>query len=192
LTAFSRKSLARRLALAPQTTVIDFDFSVREVVLMGRAPYLDRFATESEADLALARQAMELTDTWQLRERRINEISGGELQRVIVARALAQQTGIIALDEPVSHLDLRHQLTLLKQLREINRSRRVTVLTVLHDLNLAAAFGDRLILMNQGRVDSEGSPEEVLQPEIIRRVYGVEVDLIRAPGDGRPFVVPRM
>jgi iron complex transport system ATP-binding protein len=192
LTELSPSSLARQLAVVPQNTVIDFEFSVFDVVLMGRTPYLPRFAVESAADLALAREAMELTDIWQLRERSITELSGGERQRVIVARALAQQTGIIALDEPVSHLDLRHQLAVLKLLREFNRDRGITVITVLHDLNLAAAFSDRLILMDQGRVDCEGSPGKVLQPAIIKRVYDVEVDLIRAPGDGRPYVIPRI
>jgi iron complex transport system ATP-binding protein len=192
LTTLRPKSLARRLALAPQSSAIDFEFSVCDVVLMGRAPYLDRFGVEGENDLAIARRAMELTDTWQLRERKINELSGGERQRVIVARALAQETGIIALDEPVSHLDLRHQINLLKQIKKINLSQQVTVLAVLHDLNLAAAFSDRLILMRQGQVDCEGPSEEVLRSEIIKRVYGVEVDLIRAPGDGRLYVVPKI
>jgi iron complex transport system ATP-binding protein len=192
LTEYAPVNLARQLAVVPQNTMIDFEFSVFDVVLMGRTPYLPRFASESEADLAIAREALELTDTWRLRERSVNELSGGERQRVIVARALAQQSGIIALDEPVSHLDLHHQLALLKQLRKFNRTRGITVLAVLHDLNLAAAFCDRMILMHQGRVDCQGSPEELLQPEIIRRVYGVEVDLIRAPGDGRPYVIPRV
>jgi iron complex transport system ATP-binding protein len=192
LTAFSSSGLARQLAVVPQNTVIDFEFSVFDVVLMGRTPYLPRFAVEGEADLTIAQEAMELTDTWQFRERSINRLSGGERQRVIVARAIAQQTGIIALDEPVSHLDLQHQITLLKQLKAINRSRQVTVLAVLHDLNLAATFSDWLILMNQGRVDCQGSPTELLQPEIIKRVYGVEVDLIQAPGNGRPYVIPRV
>jgi iron complex transport system ATP-binding protein len=192
LTKLSSSSLARQLAVVPQNTVIDFDFSVFDIVLMGRTPYLPRFAAEGEADLALAQHAMELTDTWQLRERSINQLSGGERQRVIVARAIAQQTGIIALDEPVSHLDLQHQIALLKQLKELNRTQRITVLVVLHDLNLAATFSDRLILMHQGRVDCQGSPAEILQPEIIKRVYGVEVDLIQAPGDGRPYVIPRV
>jgi iron complex transport system ATP-binding protein len=192
IAAASPGELARQLAVVPQNTVVDFEFSVFDVVLMGRTPYLPRFAVESETDLAVAREAMELTDTWQLRERSITQLSGGERQRVIIARAIAQQTGIIALDEPVSHLDLRHQIVLLQKLRELNRARRITVLTVLHDLNLAAAFGDRLILMLQGRVDCEGSPDEILQPEIIKRVYGVEVDLVRTPDNGRPYVIPRI
>jgi iron complex transport system ATP-binding protein len=192
LSALGPQRLARELAVVPQNTMIDFEFSVLDVVLMGRTPYLSRFAVEGEADLAIAKQAMELTDIWYLRERSINELSGGERQRVIIARAIAQQTGIIALDEPVSSLDLHHQLALLKQIKELNRTQQVTVVMVLHDLNLAAAFSDRLILMNQGQVDCQGSPAEILQPEIIKRVYGVDVDLIQAPGNGRPYVIARV
>jgi iron complex transport system ATP-binding protein len=192
LTELSALSLARQLAVVPQNTAIDFEFSVFDVVLMGRTPYLPRFAVEGEADLTIAEDAMKLTDTWRFRERSINQLSGGERQRVIVARAIAQRTGIIALDEPVSHLDLQHQIGLLKQLKELNRTQRITVLAALHDLNLAATFSDRLILMHQGRVDCQGSPAEILQPEIIKRVYGVEVDLIAAPGTGRPYVIPRV
>lgn len=186
------KNLARQLAVVPQDSTWEFDFSVLDVVLMGRTPYLSRFATEGEADLAAARQAMEMTDTWRLRERSIISLSGGERQRVLVARAIAQQTGIIILDEPVSHLDLHHQITLLKQVRELNRRKEITVLAVLHDLNLAAAFSDRLIVMAQGRVYCQGRPEEVLKPEIIRKVFGVEVAIIPNPETGRSYVLPKL
>lgn len=191
LQKLSSQSLARQLALVPQETPFDFEFSVMDIVLMGRTPYLTRFATEEESDLTIVRQAMELTDTWQLRDRDINNLSGGERQRVIIARAIAQQTGIIALDEPVSHLDIYHQINLLRQLKQLNRERQITVLAVLHDLNLAAAFSDCLILMNQGRVHCCGTPEAILQPEILRETYGVEVTVIQAPDTGRPYVIPK-
>lgn len=190
LTGLSPQNLARQLAVVPQHTVIEFEFSVLEIVIMGRAPYRTGWFGESETDLRVVQQAMELTDTWHLRERSIRVLSGGERQRVIIARAIAQQTGIILLDEPVSHLDIYHQLQLLKQLKVLNREQGITVLAVLHDLNLAAAFCQKLILMYQGRVFRQGTAEEVLQVEVVRDVYGVEVQIIRNPETGKPFLIP--
>ncbi len=188
---FKMKSLAKELAVVPQNTELQFDFSVLDLVLMGRAPYLSRFAMEGADDLRIAQQAMELTDTWRLRDRSIHTLSGGERQRVIIARAIAQQTGIILLDEPASHLDLYHQLELLKQIKGLNLTHQVTVLAVLHDLNLAAAFCDYLILMNHGKVHSIGPPAEILKENIVKEVYGVEVDILKAPGNGKPYLVPK-
>ncbi|HYH05329.1 MAG TPA: heme ABC transporter ATP-binding protein [Bacillota bacterium] len=192
LETLTPKNLAQQLAVMPQDTAIEFEFSVLDVVMMGRNPYLSRFVEESEADLNLARQAMEITNTWHLRDRSITQLSGGERQRVMIARALTQQTGIIALDEPVSHLDIHHQIALLKQISEMNRVHEVTVLAVLHDLNLAAAFSDYLVLMHQGRIHCHGVPEEVLKPDIIEAVYGVAVHIIQAPDTGRPYVIPKI
>ena len=189
---FSAKNLARELAVVPQNTEIQFDFSVFDLVLMGRAPHLPRFAVEKEEDLRIAQKAMELTDTWRLRDRSIHTLSGGERQRVVIARAMTQETGIILLDEPVSHLDIYHQIEILKEIKALNLTDRVTVLAVLHDLNLAAAFGDYLILMNHGKIHSSGPPAEVLKKETIKEIYGVEVDIIRAPGNGRPYLIPKI
>ncbi len=186
------KSLAKKLAVVPQNSEIRFDFSVFDLVLMGRAPYLARFAVEGAEDLRIAQKAMELTDTWRLRDRSIHTLSGGEMQRVIIARVMTQQTGIIILDEPVSHLDIYHQIELLKEIKDLNQTARVTVLAVLHDLNLAAAFCDYLILMNQGKIHSLGPPEALLTKEIVKKIYGVEVDIIKAPGNGRPYLIPRL
>lgn len=189
---FKTKNLAKELAVVPQNTEIQFDFSVFDLVLMGRAPYLPRFAVEGTEDLRIAQQAMELTDTWRLRDRSIHTLSGGERQRVVIARAITQQTGIILLDEPVSHLDIYHQIELLKQIKALNLTHQVTVLAVLHDLNLAAAFCDYLILMNHGKIHSSGAPAEILKKEIIKEIYGVEVDIIKAPGNGRPYLIPKI
>ena len=186
------KSLAKELAMVTQNTAIPFEFSVFDVVLMGRAPYLPRFGMEGEEDLSIVQKAMEITNTWQLRERNITAISGGELQRVIVARAIAQNTGIILLDEPVSHLDIHHQIGLLKQIKELNLNKQVTVLAVLHDLNLAAAFSDWLIIMDGGKIHSHGTPDQILTKEIIKQVYGVEVHIMKAPETGRPYLIPKI
>lgn len=192
LKQINMKSLAKELAVVPQNTEVRFDFTVFDLVLMGRAPYISRFAMEGTEDLRIAQKAMELTDTWRLRERNIQTLSGGERQRVIVARAIAQRTGIIILDEPVSHLDIYHQIKLLKQISALNQNKRVTVLAALHDLNLAAAFCDLIILMNRGMVHSLGIPAQILKKEIIREIYGVEVDIVEAPEDGRPYLIPRL
>lgn len=192
INSFGIKSLAKELAVVPQNTEVQFDFSVFDLVLMGRAPYLSRFAVEEEEDLRIAQKAMELTDTWRLRDRNIHTLSGGERQRVIIARAMTQKTGIILLDEPVSHLDIYHQIEILKEIKALNLTNRVTVLTVLHDLNLAAAFCDYMILMNQGKIHSLGSPAEILKKEVIKEIYGVEVDIIKAPESGRPYLIPKI
>ena len=187
-----QKNLARELAVVPQNTEVQFDFSVLDLVLMGRAPYLGRFATEGKEDLELAREAMELTGTWELRDRTIQTLSGGERQRVIIARAITQNTRIILLDEPVSHLDLYHQIGLLKQIKTLNRTKGVTVLAVFHDPNLAAAFSDYLIFMKQGKIHSLGPPEEVLKQELIKEIYGIEVEISTASEDGRLYLIPKL
>jgi iron complex transport system ATP-binding protein len=135
-----KKTLAQTMAVVPQESGGDFAFSVADTVLMGRMPHQKRFQGDSEQDLAIIREAMELTNTWHLRDRLITELSGGEKQRVIVARALAQQPRLLLLDEPTSHLDIQHQLELLELLERLNKARGLTVIAVLHDLNLAARF----------------------------------------------------
>jgi iron complex transport system ATP-binding protein len=187
-----RKSLAKELAVVPQSVEYQFDFSVLDLVLMGRAPYLPRFAMENDTDLQIAQEVMEIMDIWHLKDRRVHTLSGGERQRAMVARAMTQKTGIILLDEPVSHLDIYHQIELLKQIKTLNKTGEITVLAVLHDLNLAAAFGDYLIFMNQGKIHSLGTPAEVCKEEIIKAIYGVEVEVRLVPETGRPFIIPKI
>ena len=187
-----RKNLAEELAVVSQSIEFQFDFSVLDLVLMGRSPYLSRFAMESEADLEITQQVMEIMDIWHLRDRSIHTLSGGERQRVMVARAMAQKTGIILLDEPVSHLDIYHQIELLKQIKTLNKTGEITVLAALHDLNLAAAFCDYLIFMNQGKIHSLGMPAEICKKEIIKKIYGVEVEVKMVPETGRPYIIPKI
>lgn len=184
------KEAAKRLASVPQNTNVDFEFSASDIVMMGRSPYLRRFQTESTEDLEIVKKAMLATSTWHLKDKDINEISGGERQRVIIARALAQQTGIILLDEPISQLDIHHQIDLMDTVRRLVRKSEVTVVAVLHDLNLAAQYSDRLVLVSGGAIVMQGTPEEVLTVENIERVYQTPVHIIKNPVTGKPHVIP--
>ncbi len=169
---YSRRQLARVLALVPQQAPTDFPFSVRETVLMGRSPHLGLMAFERATDLALAAEAMAFTDVSHLADRRLDQLSGGERQRVIIARAICQQPRLILLDEPTAALDPAHQIKILDLLERLRQERGVTVIMVSHDLNLAALYGDRLLLLCEGRADRVGTPVEVLERARLERVYG--------------------
>lgn len=166
--------VARQVAYVPQDTHISFGFTVKEIVLMGRHAHLGRFQVEGEADHRIAAEAMERVGVAPLAERNIVSLSGGERQMVFVAKALAQQPHVLLLDEPVSALDIRHQLHVLSLVRA-ETQRGVTAVAVLHDLNLAARFCDRVYMMAGGRVVAHGSPSEVYTEEVLARTYGVRV-----------------
>ncbi|WP_291635559.1 heme ABC transporter ATP-binding protein [Clostridium sp.] len=190
LTQMKTKVLAKEMAVVSQSTEIEFDFSVQDIVLMGRTPHISRFCSESENDIKIAMKAMKMTNTWELRKKSINALSGGERQRVVVARAIAQETGIILLDEPISHLDIHHQIEIMNQLKQLNKNKNITIIAVLHDLNIAAAYGDRMILMHDCGIYKDGSPEEVLTEDIIKEVYGLTVYITKNPKTGKTFIMP--
>jgi len=189
LEAYERRELARTLAVAPQESSLAFPFSALEIVLMGRAPFLGRFAFEGRRDLARARQALELTDALPFAERRLWELSGGEKQRVILARALAQEPRLLFLDEPTAFLDLKHQAAVYRLTQRLCRDQGLTAVAVTHDLNLAAQFCDRLLLLYQGRVAASGTPEEVLTLARLEEVFEVPLEIAHSKS-GRPLVVP--
>jgi iron complex transport system ATP-binding protein len=174
LASLPRRELARRIAVVPQEPVFDFPFTVLELVLLGRHPHLSGLAFESERDVALAHAALDRIGAGELASRPVDELSAGERQRVVLARALAQQSPILLLDEPSSFLDLRYQVELFDLLRALAGERRA-VLTVLHDLNLAAEYCDRVILLAGGRIAAVGPTAEVLTWAHLTRVYGTEV-----------------
>jgi iron complex transport system ATP-binding protein len=190
LARYSHRELARIMAFVPQETSVVFPFTALEVVLMGRSPYLGGLGFERDEDVAIAREAMRETDTAQFAGRYLHELSAGEKQRVIIARALAQQPRLLLLDEPTAFLDIRHELDIYDLLARLNRERRLTVLAVSHVLNTAALYCTRLVMLHEGRVHCMGQPAQVLTQQNIRQVYRAEVTVLRHPSTGAPVVLP--
>lgn len=167
----SHKDRAKKIAVVSQENNIPFAFKSIEVVLMGRTPHLPAIGFESARDLDVAKNAMTKTDSHQFASRNIRELSGGERQRVILARALAQESKILLLDEPTTFLDIRHQIEFYKLLRDENHERGLTIVSAMHDLNIASTFCDRLILLKNGQVLADGRPSEIITEEIIRKLF---------------------
>ncbi len=190
LSAWSRRELARRIALVPQDTYAPFDFSVLDIVLMGRFPHLGAFALEGPADVAIAREALESTGTRSFEHRAFNTLSGGEKQRVVIAGALAQSPRLLLLDEPTASLDIGHQIEVQALLRRLNKERGVTMVLSTHDLNLAAMLCRTLVLLRGGSVVATGPTEETLTTEHIRALYGVDALVERHPQVDHLTVLP--
>jgi len=191
LRALAPKERAREVAVVPQESRLLYEFSVREVVLMGRSPHLGLLGLDGPQDRAVADEAMVRTGVNDLAERTFRTLSGGEKQRAVVARALAQESRLLLLDEPTTFLDLRHQLDLYELLVSLARERGRTLVIASHDLNLAARYCDRMILLRAGAVVADGPPERVLEPAILRAVYDVNAEVRVDDATGRPFVLPR-
>ena len=189
ITELSRRALARRVAVVPQDVTVAFPFRAGEVVLMGRSPHLSGLGFESAADVELARRSMAELSIEHLAERPVSELSGGERQLVLVARALAQQPRVLLLDEPTSHLDLRHRTAVLERVRRF-ADEGGSAIVVSHDLTLSARSCDRIALLAGGVLAACGPPVDVLTVENLRAVFDVEADVLQAP-DGAPLVVPR-
>lgn len=191
LAAWPRRERARRLALVPQEPRLDFPFTVLETALMGRAPHLRALGFPGPADLAAAREALAALDVLDLAPRRIDTLSGGERQRVFLARALAQAPAVLLLDEPTAHLDLRHQRTLAELLRARAGTAGLAAVIVLHDLTLAAAVCDRVLVLARGRPAACGSPATVYRPELLAGVFEAPLAVMRDPATGLPLVWPQ-
>ncbi len=190
LLALSTMQRARRLAVVPQAVSLPPAYSVWETVLLGRTPYLNFLGQISRRDEQVARQALTRVDALELADRRVGELSGGEKQRVLLARALAQSTPILLLDEPTVHLDLQHQVDLMETVRSLAHMEKLAVLIALHDLNLAAQYADRLALLVEGKIHSIGVPREVLTPEIISAAYHLPVQVMQHPFADAPLILP--
>lgn len=184
--------LARTFAVVPQSSSTDFTFSAYDIVMMGRLPHRrNRFAGASKEDAEAVRSAMERTGTWEMASRPFFALSGGERQRVIIARAVAQDPEALLLDEPTVYLDISGQLEVMDLIKSLNREEGITVISVLHDVNMAARYCDRIALLSNGWLEALGPPSEILSPEIIQSVYGVEVAVRRDPFTNAVYVMPR-
>jgi len=183
------REIARTAAVVPQEVWMPFPYTALEIVLMGRAPHLGWLGLEGEADYARGLAALARTDAAHLADRPLDTLSGGERQRVLLARAIAQEAPLLLLDEPTTHLDIAHQIHFLDLLRELHREGR-TIVTILHDLNLAALYAPRLVLLAGGRLLADGSANEVLTESRLAQAFGARVCLARHPAVGCPVVLP--
>jgi iron complex transport system ATP-binding protein len=187
LLALRPRDAARRVAVVAQESTSEFDFTVREMVMIGRTPHKRSFDRDTAADRGIVDDAIERVGCEQLAQRRFNTLSGGEKQLVLIARALAQEADHLILDEPTNHLDIHHQVEIL----EIVAGLRVTVFAALHDLSLAALFCHTIHVLSAGQLVTAGPPGDVLTPETIRRAYGADVLVISHPDTGTPHLIPR-
>ena len=190
LWSMSRSALARRIAVVPQIFDTLFPFTVREVVALGRTARLGAFGRASPDDVAAVDRAIDELELGPLASRRIDRLSGGERQRSILAMALAQETAVLLLDEPTVHLDPGHQLATLDLLRDLAARRQLAVCAVLHDLNLASAFASRIVAIADGRIVREGTPLEVIHPDLVQAVFGGGLEVVAR--DGHPAVLPKL
>ena len=188
LKEYSRRKLAASVAVVPQQVPVEFPFTVAETVLMGRSPHLGLVEVEDEEDLRIAREAMEFTEVSHLGSRRLDELSGGERQRVIIARAICQQPKLILLDEPTASLDPAHQLRIMNLMERLRKEEEITVIMVSHDLNLAAMFGSRILLLQDKKGVLSGSPQEIMTEANLEMAYGCSMHIDTHPATGTPRI----
>ncbi|OEU51483.1 MAG: iron ABC transporter ATP-binding protein [Desulfuromonadales bacterium C00003096] len=186
ISTLSRMEIARKMGYVPQTTTRVFPATVFDTVLMGRRPHLGWKSSEEDVDKVL--EILELLGIMEFAMRDFNEISGGQQQKVLIARALAQEADILLLDEPTSNLDIRHQLEVMEIMTNIVHKKGISAVMAIHDLNLASRYTSRILMMNGGRIFAAGDPESVLTTENIRRAYGVEA-MVKSDGE-RPYIIP--
>ena len=185
---YSRKALAKAIAFVPQTTAADFPFTVKELVSMGRSPYLGILGMEQEKDMEITKQAIAFTSMEHLAHRKCDELSGGERQRAFIARAICQQPQIILLDEPTASLDLAHQVRIMDLMEKLKKKEGVTIVMISHDVNLAAMYADRLLLLNKGQIVNIGQPAEVLTYQALEKTYGCKLVIDKSPIGQSPRV----
>ncbi|KHT16959.1 Fe(3+) dicitrate ABC transporter ATP-binding protein FecE [Pectobacterium carotovorum] len=190
LSAFSARQLSRHLALLPQQHLTPEGITVRDMVAYGRSPWLSLWGRLSPDDRQRVQLAMEKTHIVDLADKRLTDLSGGQRQRAFLAMLLAQDTPVVLLDEPTTYLDINHQVELMKLLRELNQAGK-TVVTVLHDLNQASRYCDHLVMLADGRMMAQGSPHEVMKPELLQRVFSIDAEIHAEPVSGQPMCVVR-
>lgn len=190
ISKYGRRSLSQVMAIVPQQIDVGFPFSVTEAVVMGRSPHLGILGMEDKNDFRIAEEAMRFTDVSHLADRKLFQLSGGELQRVIIARAICQQPEIILLDEPTTALDPAHQLKIMDLMEKFHKEQATTIVMVSHDLNLASMYGDRLLLLKDGKVVKVGDPKNVLNKELLEESYGCKMEVDESPLGGVARVTP--
>ena len=190
LSALSQLALSRSVAVVPQVTHVEFDFTAREIAAMGRNPYQRRLALDDARDARIVRDSMEATETWHLQDRPFRVLSGGESQRVLLARCLAQRCRLLLLDEPTAHLDIKYQAEIFHLLRRLRDLHGITTVISTHDLNLAAMTCDQVLLMRDGRRVALGAPRDVITPDTVRAVFDAAVRVNADPETGAPYVIP--
>jgi len=184
------REIAKRISSVPQNPTVNFDFSVWDIVMMGRYPHLGRLSIEDERDEEIVSRCMKLTNVLHLANRSVTEVSGGELQRILIARALAQEAKILLLDEPTSNLDINYQIEIMDLLRELTLKKGITVICTMHDLNLAARYCEILILLSNGRIRAIGRPKEVITRDNIKETFGIDVLVEKNPITNSIYVIP--
>jgi iron complex transport system ATP-binding protein len=185
---YRRRELARCLSLLTQNPPVTLPFLVRDIVMMGRSPYLGRFEMEKPHDREAVEKAMELLDITELADRNLTELSGGEVKRVFIAQAVAQESSILYLDEPTAGLDINYQIEIFKILKTFNDGFGKTIVLITHDINHAARFANRIMLLKSGRIHKTGPPEKVIDAETIRAVFHTDVTVRRDRG-GKPYIL---
>jgi iron complex transport system ATP-binding protein len=187
---YNAKEYSKIVASVPQNTSVNYDFTVEEIVMMGRTPYISRFRGETDEDHAIVKRVLEETDLVTLKDRSFTSLSGGERQRVIIARALAQQPKILILDEPINHLDIKHKIQLMKLIKKLSEQKDIKVILVLHDLNFVYKYSDYCILLDEGKIYDRGAPSDVLTTENLKKVYDVDVQIMKNTFHDNIIVLP--
>ncbi len=185
---FSRKRFSREIALIPQDFHVQFDYPVEDIVLMGRFPYLDAWKDYTKSDHEAVEAILDRLDLTMLRDIPFSRLSGGEQQRVSIARALAQDTRTILMDESFSHLDINHQLEIMELIRSVNREHGKLVILVSHNINLAANYCPRIVMMKAGKLIADGSPDNVINGENLHKLFGIDIPLVTNPHTGHPLL----
>lgn len=190
ISSIPSRQLAQTLGLLPQSPVVPEGITVTDLVARGRFPYRKLFGGLQTEDFAAVEEALSMMGITELADRCVDELSGGQRQRVWIALALAQQTDILLLDEPTTYLDISYQVEILDLLLELNRTKKTTIVMVLHDINLSARYADHIFAMHEGRLAAQGSPSEVISRELMQKIYGLDCQIIKDPVSGTPLIVP--